>query len=249
MDEVKKMKILAIGNSFSQDATRYLRQIADADGTPLKIVNLYIGGCSLRTHYLNMLDDEKAYSMEYSGEATGFYVSIREALKSDHWDIVTLQQVSQESPYADTYEPYLTELADYVRTYAPDARLYIHQTWAYEEGSDRLTKELGYTTHTDMFRDLKEAYRQAAASIDAFGIIPSGEAMENLLALGIPKVHRDTFHVTFGLARYTLGLLWYEVLTGKNPEKNTFQNFDEPVTPEEMEIAKKAAHMAAESYK
>ena len=37
-------KILCIGNSFSQDATRYLEAIADGE---LFVRNCYIGGCSL----------------------------------------------------------------------------------------------------------------------------------------------------------------------------------------------------------
>lgn len=44
------MKILAIGNSFSQDATRYLQDIAASAGENLFVRNLYIGGCSLEMH-------------------------------------------------------------------------------------------------------------------------------------------------------------------------------------------------------
>ena len=54
------MKILSIGSSFSQDAQRYLHRIATANAQDLKCVNLYIGGCSLRTHYLNILDRRKS---------------------------------------------------------------------------------------------------------------------------------------------------------------------------------------------
>ena len=50
------MKILSIGNGFSQDAQKYLHALARHNGVRAKAVNLYIGGCSLRTHYLNMLD-------------------------------------------------------------------------------------------------------------------------------------------------------------------------------------------------
>ena len=42
------MKILSIGNSFSEDAQRYLKLIAGANGRELTCVNLYIGGCSLK---------------------------------------------------------------------------------------------------------------------------------------------------------------------------------------------------------
>ncbi len=108
------MKVLAIGNSFSQDATRYLHQIAEADGTDLKVVNLFIGGCSLKRHYFNILNDIKDYDFEFNGENTRIKVSVREALKSDEWDVVTLQQVSNESFNYETYQPYLNELAEYV---------------------------------------------------------------------------------------------------------------------------------------
>ena len=48
------MKILAIGNSFSEDAMYYLKNIADADGVEVKAVNLYIGGCNLERHWKNI---------------------------------------------------------------------------------------------------------------------------------------------------------------------------------------------------
>ena len=71
----------------------------------MKVVNLYIGGCSLRTHYLNMLEDRKNYMMEFNGVATGFMVSIKDALISDDWDVITLQQVSGNSVNYDTFQP------------------------------------------------------------------------------------------------------------------------------------------------
>ena len=46
------LRILAIGNSFSQDAVEQnLHEIAKADGQELIIGNMYIGGCSLERHY------------------------------------------------------------------------------------------------------------------------------------------------------------------------------------------------------
>ena len=36
----------------------------------------------------------------------------------------------------------------------------MHQTWAYEQGSERLTQELGYRDQADMFADVKAAYEQ-----------------------------------------------------------------------------------------
>lgn len=242
------MKILSIGNSFSQDAQRYLHQIAKADGVQLKCINLYIGGCPLRLHYLNSLDDKKAYNFEFNGETTGIAVSIREALESDEWDVVTLQQVSGQSPRFDTYLPYLPEVAAYVKKYSPKSKIYMHQTWAYEQNSDRLCKELGYREQADMFADIKDAYSKAAELIHADGIIPSGQAMQNALKYGMEKVHRDTFHASLGFGRYLLGLTWYRFLTGNDIAGNTFCDFDISVSDAEIEIAKKAAAEAAGEY-
>ena len=46
-------KILAIGNSFSVDATEYLHQMAAAAGIETKVVNLYIGGLSVSVERKN----------------------------------------------------------------------------------------------------------------------------------------------------------------------------------------------------
>ena len=49
------MRILAIGNSFSQDAFKYLHKVAEAAGKEVTTVNLYIGGCTLERHWNNVL--------------------------------------------------------------------------------------------------------------------------------------------------------------------------------------------------
>lgn len=232
------MKVLAIGNSFSQDATRYLHQIAKADQVAMKVVNLYIGGCPLRKHYINALEDRKDYGMEFNGVATGFFVSIKEALISDTWDVVTIQQVSTQSPKYETYQPYLQFMGEYIRKYSPKSKIYIHQTWAYEDGSQRLCEEMGYADAAGMLEDIKQSYKLAAEDICADKIIPSGEVMYALTTHGIEKVHRDTFHASRGLGRYALGLTWYAALTGNDVMDNTFAELDEEASAEEMQIAK-----------
>jgi len=232
------MKVLAIGGSFSQDAMRYLHQLAAADNEDLTAVNLYNGGCTLRQHYINMLTDSRNYVLQYNGESTGFFTSIKDALVNRKWDYITLQQSSQESFDSSSYQPYLTALAEFVRTYAPKAKLLIHQTWAYEQGSDRLRNVAGYDDQAKMFADVEEAYAKAACEVHADGIIPSGKLFQNLLAAGIEKVHRDTFHASLGLGRYALGLLWYHVLTKKPVKDLSFQDFDVPISADEIAIVK-----------
>ena len=80
-------------------------------------------------------------------------VSVLEALESDEWDYVTMQQVSHLSIDYSTYQPYLNELSQYVKKYVPNAKQLIHQTWAYEQGSERLCDELGYSEQKEMFNN------------------------------------------------------------------------------------------------
>ena len=243
------MNILSIGNSFSQNAQRYLHRIARADKVELNTFNLYIGGCPLSLHFQNMLSEERRYTLEMNGSSTGFYVSLKEALLNRDWDIVTIQQVSAQSPYYDTYQPYLDKLAEYIRLFVPKAKIVVHQTWAYEQGSRRLHEELKYSDYKQMLCDIVKSYQQAAQDICADFVIPSGEVFGALLESGIEKVHRDTFHASIGLGRYALGLTWYRFLTGNDIAQNTFCDFDEEVTPEQIAAAKSCVMEIARKYK
>lgn len=243
------MKVLAIGNSFSEDAMRYLHEIAKSEGEEIKTVNLFIGGCPLSRHYMNMNNDAADYEFEFNGVRTGIRVSIRQALQSDIWDVVTFQQVSSQSVDYETYQPYLDALAKYVKIHAPKAKFMVHQTWAYEQDSARLNDELGYKDQYDMFLDIKKSCNEAAKALGGVQIIPSGEAFQNLIKENIGKIHRDTFHANRGVGRYTLGLTWYEILTGKSCIGNKFRDFDEPVSEEMAAAAQRSAHNAAAIYR
>ena len=238
------MNVLAIGNSFSQDAQRYLHRLALKEGVQMKTVNLYIGGCPLRTHYLNILEDKVAYDFQFNGESTGLRVSIRQVLASDDWDYITLQQASYNSPNFDTYTPYLEEVADFVRMYCPKAKILIHQTWAYETGSVKLANLERFGTDAEMFAAVEECYDKAAKLIEADGIIPAGRAMLTAAKTGIERIHRDTYHASLGAGRYLLALCWFKYLTGKDITNNAFDDFDVPVTEEERKIVINAVNKA-----
>ena len=229
-------KILSIGNSFSQDAQRYLQKVALNEGEEFKCVNLYIGGCSLGQHFVNMTEDKANYAYELNGEDIGNMVSIKQALTSDEWDYVTLQQVSQNAPFFDTYVPFLEHLADYVRLYSSKSKILMHQTWAYEMGSERL-REVGFIDPHDMLERIRDSYEKAAKLICADGIIPSGEMMMGALDAGIKRIHRDTFHADLGIGRYLLALTWFHTLAGRKASCD-YDNFDVEVSNEDVKIIK-----------
>jgi hypothetical protein len=90
-----------------------------------------------------------------------------------------------------------------------------------------------------MLADIKLSYNRACEETNADGIIPSGEMFGWLLANGIEKIHRDTFHASLGLGRYALGLLWYKTLTGRTVSENAFAALDEAANAEEIALVKR----------
>ena len=102
----------------------------------------------------------------------------------------------------------------------------------------------GYLYAKDMLEDIKRSYAAAADAIGADGIIPCGQAMFNATQMGICKIHRDSLHASFGVGRYILALTWYKALTGKDITKDSFSEFDRPVSEQEREIAIRAVNSA-----
>ena len=103
---MKTINVLSIGNSFSQDAQRYLHDLAASEGVPMETVNLYIGGCPLERHFRNMVGDRRDYTLQADGHhIEGFAMSIDEALTNRNWDVITLQQASHFSYQEDSYFP------------------------------------------------------------------------------------------------------------------------------------------------
>lgn len=238
------MKILVIANSFGTDAVRYLYGIARAAEEKIKVVNLYIGGCSLYRHYRNMLSEEKAYSYELNGMTSGLFVSMKEALLSDEWDTVVMQQSSPLSGCPETYEPYLSELSAYVKKMAPAAKQYLQETWTYDP-ANKYFLTMPYHTREEMIPAVKSAYREAAKRIGATGLIPSMDAMRKLYdEKGGDVTYRDKHHASLGIGRYLLGCVWFMTLFGKDLEGNPFRDFDEPVSEEDVLVAQRLAREA-----
>ena len=174
---VTEIKVLAIGNSFTENTTRYLPDIARAAGCELTLGKATIGGSPLATHWANALlaeknpADPKAKAYSYNGKP----VTLKEMLVAQNWDVITLQHHSMDSSKVETYRPFARELRDYIRKYAPRARVVLHQTWAYRE--DDPAFKTGFT-QADMRRRLRSAYQTIADELGA-EILPVGDAFEN----------------------------------------------------------------------
>lgn len=217
----EKIYLLSIGNSFSQDSHRYLHELALSQGIELETVNLYIGGCPLERHYNNILSDAHDYLLEINGYSSEKYVSISETLKIHDWNFITLQQVSGFSGIPQSYFPYLTEVAEYIKKNCPKSELMFHQTWAYEKTSTHEHFVFYNRDQHEMFRRLKDCSEMAAKILDV-DIIRVGEAIQNLrdsvkefeYSAGGISLNRDGFHLSLDYGRFAAAAVWFKKLIG-----------------------------------
>lgn len=229
------MKILSIGNSFSQDSQRYLYGIAHAAGEDIYNVNLYIGGCSLERHCECIDTLEKSYTYFVRGADSGKKMNIRDALLREDWDVITLQEASKRSVNYENFEPYLTRLIGYVKRLCPRAKIALHKTWGYKNGTERIAA-LGYETHTDMYRAIDKAYAHAIEVHTPDIFLNVGEKIEKLVSEGY-DMHRDDIHLSYTLGRYTAALIWFKTLFGRSVIGNKFRSFDLPFDEELVKLA------------
>ncbi|MHB8902187.1 MAG: DUF4886 domain-containing protein [Thermoguttaceae bacterium] len=188
---MREIKVLGIGNSFTVNAFNGLRPMGEQSRKcRLTLGGAIIGGCSMEKHMrlakLHEADPDnpegKPYSLavaDASGKTQRTSVGLREYLTADRWDVVTIQQVSAQSPDVESFRPYAKELYDYIKKYAPQAEVVMHQTWAYRVDGDFdkvFPGKSGYG-QADMYRDLDLAYRTIGGEL-GIRLIPVGAAFQ-----------------------------------------------------------------------
>ena len=204
----KPLKVLMIGNSFSICVLKQMPAIAADLGLKLDICSLYIGGCPLSLHASNARKPEtKPYSVSWSytsvpkgqepfrkvlGGKGGNYANIPEMLSADTWDVVTIQQASHQSWRPESYEPHGTELLALIAKLAPQAKVYVQQTWSYTPWDGRLAK---WNLNPETMYERLEAAYDTFAKAHGLKQIRMGEAVQ-LYRHELPVTYTD--HSTGG---------------------------------------------------
>ena len=245
----KTVRILAIGNSFSQDAVeQYLHELAEAEGISTIIGNMFIGGCSLERHVKNARDNAPAYAYRKIGtdgkKREKGKMSLEAVLADEDWDYVSLQQASPFSGMYETYEASLPELIEYVKARLPKkTKLMLHQTWAYASTSRHSGFKNYNCNQLTMYQAIADAVKKAAKANKIKIVIPSGTAIQNARTSFIgDHLNRDGYHLDVKIGRYTAACTWFERIFKHNVVGN-------PYTPEGLDearkaVAQKAAHAA-----
>jgi hypothetical protein len=208
IEEEQSIKILAIGNSFSNDGMdlygpngghlfQLLREVGYEDIT----LGLLSGsGYSLQNHWNNVVNGSScAYLKLKSQTSSGIwdpivYVTVQEAIRNEDWDVIILQQVSGASHVASSYDPYLNELVNYVANNKtnPNARLGWQMTWAYGlwedvTDTDKGSLKEGHQDQLAMYEGIIDAVKEKIVDNPAFDfVIPSGVAVQEMRKYGVP---------------------------------------------------------------
>ena len=195
------LRILAIGNSFSDDATEYLPGLLEAAGIHNVILGrLYIGGCTLERHCTEFETDGHEYvykkSVANEWETVKHYKegSFMDGVGDEPWDIITMQQGSPKSGRWDSYDPWLPKLIEIVRQNCsnPNAAIVWHQTWAYAHDYENRSFA-NYTYDQDlMYACIESCVAKLRRDYDIPVVLASGVAVQNLRGSKFPTEREFT---------------------------------------------------------
>jgi len=244
------VKILAIGNSFSEDALENnLYNLAKEKGIEVIIGNLYIGGASLELHQRNA--EQKASSYSYrkitpDGVRTVYpKMSIETVLKDEYWDYISFQQASDFSGMYETVEASLPQLFKYVQATKlnPDVKYIYHQTWAYASNSTHAAFPNYDKDQLKMYNAIVSTSEKVRSLVPIDIVVPAGTAIQNGRTSVIgDNFTRDGYHLDLTIGRYTVACTWFEAIFGQSPVGMSYK--PEGLSAFETSIAQNAAHLA-----
>ena len=223
---VKSIKILAIGNSFSDNTLQYLPALAKELGIEEIVVGkLYVGGCTVDGHWDRAQSGANYERFDLNlgnGWASQSTKTLKYALTLYDWDIITMQQGSPQSGLPSSLNN-LQNLVDYVNANKtnPNAKLYWHMTWAYSQ----FTTHSGFANYNkdqmtmyNAIVDLSKNHIMASGSFA--GIIPAGTTVQNYRGNEADSefvekeyVTTDGYHLQTYM-RLATSLVWLRTLTG-----------------------------------
>ncbi len=268
------LRILAVGNSFSDDGTEYIPGLLAAAGIHNVIIaRLYIGGCSLERHCREYEEGTKDYvyykSTDNRWETVSKNATIMDGLKDEPWDIVTVQEVSNNSGTYDTYQLWAPKLLSILRKEVtnPEAAIVWHMTWAYASNSDHVAFKYYNNDQNVMYESILDCVRRARVDFNVPVVIPSGYAVQ--IARGtrlnnqdkvrpdnkVYQLTRDGFHLSRQHGRYIAACVWFESLIkptlGKSVKGNSYliEDTEFSIDKKDARLCQKIAIEAVKSFK
>ncbi len=254
------LRILGIGNSFTDDGMMYLPDLLEAAGIHNVILGrLYIGGCSLERHcneYNNDLHNYKYYkSTDNKWITLSKEAGMLDGLCDENWDIIVLQQQSSKAGNYETFQPWLDEMVEIIRWHCSNvaASIVWQHTWAYATTSDNKGFPKFDKDQTLMYNSLNAAVKTMMDRTSIDIIIPTATAIQNMRATEFNdplELTRDGYHLSHTSGRYTAACTWFQAIIAPclkttlagNP--CTLKGTEYEITPELAEACQEAARRA-----
>lgn len=227
------LKVLNIGNSYTDDATAMLPLIAKNSGSDLSdlcIYNATRGSACFKNWYDRYYDNDN-YEYGYrirkvlggidanvtTGDGIGTDGSLfRELLDNEIWDLIVINHRSIYAPYYDRWTTdsdagFLENLLKLIKSKQPQVVigfLIVHSYWDnYTANKERSSFE--------RWKLISNSVKKLCEDYDISFVIPYGTAVENLRSSSLNNEYdltRDGTHCGFGLCRYTAACCYYESL-------------------------------------
>ncbi|MBE7080649.1 MAG: DUF4886 domain-containing protein [Clostridiales bacterium] len=245
VEKRQTLKLLMIGNSFSQDTVNWLPQIASSLGfqsQDIVIGNLVIGGCTLATHYANSQSNAAEYEFTYYQNgvwvngSNGPKQTMEYGIRFTNWDFISLQQQSGNSGNPDSYNSDLTGLVKYVQSRATNTNMKLvwNMTWAYPSSSNWFGG-LYSNSQANMYNAIVSTVQAKIVPNEEFRLIsPAGTAIQNgrTSYIGddytgddvnkLNEWNRDGAHLSVYEGRFMSSLTMFCTLTGYTPDEITY---------------------------
>lgn len=246
----KPLKVLCVGNSYSNDTFWMLRDIAESAGKRVTVGISHLSGGTLSQVYdaINGNGTVSTYNKFTDGglnARTNF--NARDIITDEDWDFIFFQQASTSAMNYDSYQPHLTNIVDYVRNNAtnPRVRLGMNMPWVRPISSSTIgTPE----KQLEVNADIVNACQQAMFDTDLEIFIPTGVAVMNgrkndyLAEIG-NELTRDNSHLDEGIGRYLAAMTVFNTLYGDHGIGSVSYK-PSNVNPFHVHLAKLAAQKA-----
>lgn len=217
------LRILAIGNSFTENMTLHLpRLIADAGADSVVVAYAAFAGASLEYQMSHLTSPDATHIWAVSTGGRPFSVdTVRRSLPYcvDYadWDIIVIQQKSTLSGLWNTVNPYLATTTRLLKEGHPRARIAWQMTWAF---ASHFGKKDEFALYGGSREQMEQAIEGVAANVVGSGcvdmVIHSGRAIAAARREGIDttgsELSGDGRHLDEGVGCYIAACCAYERL-------------------------------------
>ena len=223
--DTDQLRVLAIGNSYTEDATAYMQELMDGAGVPRDkycIYMMYSSGASLEM-WAQKLNSSNVENMVH--RAGSLYMPYTTAtfsqLLSLDWDVIVLQQVSYLAITYESLNPHLHQLIDGIRRLCPNRSVTLAWNMIHTY-SDSFSSNAGLMG-MDRWRAICNATWKMRRLDGIDLIIPTGTAIQNARFTSLNNaagLTRDHTHLCFGVGRQIAALTWIGSLISPVFSKN-----------------------------